>query len=716
MSATNSNKKTWRVITPVPEDAPEPVCVHYVRGYALRIFGYRDSEGALLGYTCLFGTSSGGSTTLTRTWCEEVGGTKAEWRWAVFPAMRPLFGLDRLAEQPEMPVLVCFDELSATYASEMFPAYVAVSWPGGIRKIGEVDWSPLRGRMVAIWADHGAQTFKVAKGDPQEGVVMPRARQPNWRAAQTIAGTLRAFNAAVWTVVCPREGETFPDGWNIARAVGDGWTAEVLDAWYAGHLDNDRAHPLIKHFPAEPALGGATDVPESAGADDIAPAADHGTKHAKGASTATQAPPVDEELWKRTLLRKDGSGPLLPELANVRAILSHHPAWRDVIYLDEFAQRIMKRHPPPFEGGAGGEWSDTDDLQSHEWLSVQAGILKLQTKTIASAVSTVAKLNGHNPVRTYLRGLQWDGTKRLDTWLRCYLGATPTAFATVADIERLDDYLAVVGRKWMLGAVARAFVPGIKFDYVLIFEGQQGLGKSSAIAILGGDWAMDTPFSMSDKEGMENIRGKWIVELSELDAFNKAETTTAKSFFSRSTDRFRLPYGHRSADFKRSCVFAGTTNEHEYFRDATGNRRYWPVVCRRQGFDRDALKRDRDQLFAEALAAFDAGEQIYPDLATELNIIRPEQDLRSVPDTWIGKIADWLANSEYRAMNPHEKITVRMLLEQCIKIDAGRIDQHSHAIRVGRALNKLGYRKVEDKSLPDRFYYEKRQSNDQDAE
>ncbi|HXC41533.1 MAG TPA: VapE domain-containing protein, partial [Burkholderiales bacterium] len=553
-----SPRTPWTWVHPVPEGTPDPRFVHYARGRPIEVYPYRTFAGELLGYSCLFPKDSGGTEILSLIWCRNADNEFA-WRWQQFGGgfndeLRPLYGLDAFAETPDAYVLLVFDECSAEHARRIFPEFVPISFPGSFRKSGLVDWSPLKSASsVAIWPDHGAQPFRAAKGDPQAGQVMPLERQPAFRAAHSIAATLRSLGIMVWSIFHAREGDSpLPDGWNIARAKADGWSDQLIRDWYDGHLGNARPPDRFKIAPAEPALEAPHEprTPSSS--------ASPSTPSTGSAAAGDDAEP-DDVAWHDTLLRKDGTGPLLPELFNVRTFLSNHRDWRGVIYLDEFAQRVMKAKPPPFDGAEEGEWSDTDDSQAHEWLSAQAGILKIRTSTVAQAVQTVAKLNGRNPLVERLRSLKWDGAPRLDTWLRTYLGALPGPNATVADMERLDGYLGLVGRKWLLGAVARAFVPGIKFDYVLVLEGQQGLGKSSAFAIIGGQWAMDTPFSLSDKEGMENIRGKWIVELAELDAFNKAESTTAKSFFSRVTDRFRLPYGKRSADFKRACVFGGTT-------------------------------------------------------------------------------------------------------------------------------------------------------------
>ena len=681
-----AQKSNWVPITPVPDEAPAPPAAHHVRGAAQRMFHYRDEMGRTLGFVCRFATSSGGATSIPLTWCSAAENARA-WRWVQFPSLRPLFNLHRLAAVPEVsdsgvlpeapPVLLVFDELSADCAQSMFPGYVAVSWPGGIRKIADVDWSPLKGRRVAIFPDHGGASFRVAKGDPATGQLLPRDRQPNVRAAFAIADILRGFQATPYTIVDTGPPEALPDGWNLADAVNEGWDEDKVHQWFIDHVS----------LPWAP-------KPE------------------------TPPPAASGEGWELELLRKDGHGPLLAELYNVRMILTHHAAWRDVIYLDQYAHSVMKRSAPPFEGGKVGEWSDVDDSMTHDWLSSKCGILKLRTAMIAEAVQAVASVNGVNPLTKYLLSLKWDGKKRDDNWLITYLGAGTKVLPddNLQEIEQAKarmGYLKRAGPMWLISAVGRALKPGIKVDHVLILEGQQGLGKSSVLVVLGGEWAMDTPFSLSDKEGMETIRGKWIIEIAELDSFNKAENTTAKTFFSRRKDRFRLPYGHRSADFERSCVFAGTTNENEYFRDPTGNRRYWPVES--GTYNHDALLRDRDQLLAEAVHRFLAGERFHPTFAEQEKYFSPEQDRRQVDDPWIAKIGRWLqsdAGKESIMMN-RGRITMLLILQRCLNIDAGRMDQHSMATRVGRCMRKLGFVKREDKALPDRFYYEKGQSSDE---
>lgn len=690
MSAETAAKSRshWQPILPVPDDAPAPRLRHHLRGDPIRSFKYLNGDGRLLGYVCRFLRSTGGSIEMTLTWCRNVEDDSRAWRWIQFPPKRPIYGWERVAKRENKIALLVHDEWAVEELRQQggatFAGYEPITWPGGRTKIGEVDWSPLRGQVVFVWMPHSAERFKVAQGDPQSGELIPLEKQP-WRVlARRLQETLREFGAIVPCILEAQTTEELPDQWDAIRAFDTGWDAPKLGEWIDAHLG---------------------------------PAAEVKTANA----LATPSPASGGDHWMRTLIRKDGTGALQAELHNVRLILSHHEAWRDVIYLDEFAHTILKAKAPPFQGGEAGEWSDTDDSMAADWLSSTCGILKLRTSLVAEAVQTVAKLKAKNPLQAHLRGLKWDKTPRIDTWLRTYLNAGPiTEDMSEAECASMERYLGIVGRLWLMGAVKRALQPGCKFDYMLILEGLQGLGKSSVMAIIGGAWAMDTPFSLNDKEGLENIRGKWLIEVAELDSFNKAESSAAKSFFSRQVDRFRLPYAKRSLDFKRSCAFGGTVNEGEYFRDATGNRRYWPVHCPGRGYDREALVRDRDQLLAEAVFRIGEGEQHWPSKDEE-KLIRRQQGLREVADPWVGKIArainDWEESTDSLMGDGKRKpLTRELVLTKFLHIDTGRLDERSMAVRVGRALAKLGYIKIEDKALPERFKYEKRQSSHEDDE
>ena len=199
-------------------------------------------------------------------------------------------------------------------------------------------------------------------------------------------------------------------------------------------------------------------------------------------------------------------------------------------------------------------------------------------------------------VLDYLNQISWDGVPRLDTWLVAYIGTEDT------------EYTQAVGPRWMISGVARIYEPGCKADCVLVLEGPQGILKSSAFAAIGGAWYTNDVAALGTTAAQEQILGNWIVELDELEAVTRARDVVAvKAFVSRSIDKFRLPYGHRSHAHPRQCIFGGTTNRETWMRDETGGRRWWPV---RSGLiDIDALRQDRDQLWAEARDRYLTGER-----------------------------------------------------------------------------------------------------------
>lgn len=375
--------------------------------------------------------------------------------------------------------------------------------------------------------------------------------------------------------------------------------------------------------------------------------------------------PAADEPWREQLLFT-AKGGMVAHAFNVALILGNDRRWKGVIAYDSFSSKIRKLKTPPY-GGAPGDWSDLDDVRVTLWLADVYGLC-VKSATVLEAVNAVAHDNAFHPVRQFLDGLAWDGTPRLEQWLQNHLG--------VADSE----YARRVGKRWMVSAVARVFSPGCKADSVLILEGLQGAGKSTSMAVLGGEWFMDTPFNLGDKDGYQAIRGKWIVELGELDAFNKAESTRAKQFFSASVDTYRESYGRRVLDVPRQCVFVGTTNQDEYLKDDTGNRRYWPVTCTR--VDIEGLRASREQLWAEAVAAYRAGDVWWVE-RDEAELFAVEQDKRYQADMWEEPIIHYL-------MHQHigDAVTGAHILEKALNIDPSHWGKPEQ-MRVGKIMHRL---------------------------
>jgi len=283
----------------------------------------------------------------------------------------------------------------------------------------------------------------------------------------------------------------------------------------------------------------------------------------------------------------------------------------------------------------------------------QAGMHSVGSDLTAQAVRAVAELNRYHPVKDWLESLHHDGKPRLDTWLTRYLGVDAS------------PYSRAVGRAFLIVMVARTMRPGCKHDHVLVLGGAQGIGKSTACHILGGDYAGDNMPSIRDgaKEAGLYLKGHWLVELAELAPSRKAEAEDLKAFLTRDTDEIRAPYARRADIVPRQCVFVGTTNETAFLRDASGGRRFWPVTCGAT-IKTAALAEDREQLFAEAVAAFRAGEawHLPPDLERQAAV---EQEAAREEHPWeqpIRRILDGLTEGDGFDRKPKNSVTVSELL------------------------------------------------------
>jgi predicted P-loop ATPase len=284
-------------------------------------------------------------------------------------------------------------------------------------------------------------------------------------------------------------------------------------------------------------------------------------------------------------------------------------------------------------------------------------------ETAGQEVQTVAREHPFHPVVDYLEALTWDRNKRISRWLPTYLGA------------KESEYTQAVGKKWLIGGVARVYRPGCKNDTCLNLEGAQGSLKSTALRCLADPWFTDDMPELGTKDSALQTRGVCLIELSELDSMNKTEISKVKAFMTRAVDRFRPPFGRRLIESPRECFFAGTTNQDHYLQDETGGRRFWPVRCGTILID--DLRRDRDQLLAEAVAKFRAGAVWWLTDAKTNAAAADEQRDRYVGDAWAQLIAAWVAG--------RESVSIQEVLALCIdkpKENWSQADQN----RVARCL------------------------------
>lgn len=366
-----------------------------------------------------------------------------------------------------------------------------------------------------------------------------------------------------------------------------------------------------------------------------------------------------EEDWQSVLIRRRGE--ITSDLANIVAILAHDDAWRGRIRYNEARQQIET------DDTGWRPWADTDDTEAAVWMQRQWG-LRVRPEAVCQAVGLLSRQQRANPLAIHLDGLQWGGVPRLDRWLTTYAGAADT------------DYTRAVGACWLRSAVARALRPGVKADAALVLEGAQGAGKSSLLGVIGGDYFTDDIHDLSSKDAALAISRAWIVELPELSALGRAEVELIKAFLSRTVDRFRPPYGRALVELPRRCVFGGTTNRSDYLRDDTGNRRFWPV--RVGAVDLDALRRDRDQLLAEAVATWRGGAGLV--LPAEVRGGHAEiVEGRRQEDPWEEDIARYLAQKT--------SVTSGDVLS-ALNIPTERRTRGDQ-MRAGQVLARLGWRK-----------------------
>jgi len=398
--------------------------------------------------------------------------------------------------------------------------------------------------------------------------------------------------------------------------------------------------------------------------------------------------------WQANLRRAERSYAILPALDNVFAILANDPRWEGVLGFEEFSNRVMKVKPPPFDGGEVGEWTDRDDARCILWLGQLWGF-GTRSDVVMDAVFLVADRNRYHVVRDYLSSLQWDRTPRLRTWCIAHLGAVDTPYTRLA------------GYKYLMGAVGRVMRPGCKMDNLLILEGAQDAGKSAVFRVLfGAQWFTDANIQIGEKDAFAAMAGKWVIELAELDALSKADSSLSKKFFSTAVDTYRPVYAKRAIDVPRQSVFAGTVNFDTYLKDESGNRRYWPIRVA-DALNLRQLAADRDQIWAEAYSEYLEWEKA--NLEADIPLPAPWQVLPAEKPLFeLEQYARYEGDEYENLIRGHllgkKRTTMGEILAEVLKLEISKWTMAEQR-RVGKALKSIGWVRKRESTQSRSWYY-----------
>ena len=395
----------------------------------------------------------------------------------------------------------------------------------------------------------------------------------------------------------------------------------------------------------------------------------------------------------------------LSTYGNTIKVIAACPELIGAYYYDQFADQITCVKNPEAPAGiptpvferTPRPMCDADVSVVIYWC--EAAGFSPQPAMVERCIRDYASSRAVHPVRDYLQSLQWDGTPRLTGWLTTYMGV------------KFDTYSAMVGRYWLVSAVARVMEPGCQADHVLILEGPQGVGKSTLTRILAVNqrWHFDGQVNMGNKETPMLLQGKWIVEFQELGGMRRQEGEKIKEFFTQHTDKYVKKYSNLETVFPRQCVFVATVNHNQYLQDDTGNRRFWPVIVKR--LEKEKLERDVDQLWAEAYAIYKAGETCpdcilpnrcdnhrwWPSVDEQSMWFSEEQSKRVPDDLWSASVDKWMIHygRQLRTARTTQNAlgrwpTTSEVLTGALEI-ATQEQNKLHEVRVSRVLRQLGY-------------------------
>lgn len=569
------------LIVPVPDTAPAPTFKHPRYGEPSARWEYRDSKGRLLMYTCRFDPEGERKQVIPRSWCRHPTEDNRErwtWRGITGTKKRPLYGLDRLAADPEADAIVVEGEKSADAGQRLFgQAAIVVTWMGGVDTADRVNINALAGRRVVLWPDFDAQR------DKNTGELLPFHEQPGVRAMMALAQTLKGVAREIIMVGYSMDPERH--GWDLADAEAEGWTTEQVASYMANragdpwHIAGGRQEAAPTPAPAPRAEQPQAEAPTQP----PAPPADNDNE---------QRLPLDASVNPFGFPHMGEKGQPLNTVENLAYLIGEYGITARYNIIRKNVEVAIPGRSYSADNRANAALAELTSLCARN---------RMPQSMLADYIKLIADANAYNPVQDWIASKPWDGISRVQALCNT---------VNVAGDRTLTDKLIF---RWLVSAVAAVFMPsGFESHGVLVFTGPQGQGKTKWIKRLVAPELLDVVLvgavlDPNNKDTVTNAISHWLVELGELDAtFRKADIARLKSFVTNATDKVRRPYDRIESEYQRRTVFFASVNEDRYLVDDTGNRRWWTVPVVSIDYHHEI---DVQQLWAEILAKWRAGEQ-----------------------------------------------------------------------------------------------------------
>lgn len=638
-------------LVPPPAGVVQPAFVHRTFGKATQFWTYKDHDGSILFYVSRH-EHNGEKEFLPWSWSKHY----KKWVNKMWPAPRPLYGLEHLKANPKAPVLIVEGEKACDAAREIVKEspYIVLSWPSGSAAATLVDLTPLHGRKVLLWPDADDKKWPENNNVPtsKRGKRKEEEEQPGHKAMLKIAEQIVAHCAEVKIISVYNL--TRPDGWDAHDALAEGMDYKQFLA-FAKPRANLVAKPSVV---AEimPDMPPAPPIESYNAAIDVTLTLNDGS------------PLPTEGMWERwqrlgLQLTTTKNPVAVCNADNVSRVMEQDHEFKGKLWFDEFHKKVFTT----WRTGKLREFSDADFHKLVVLLQRDYGLTTISPQSVRTAVAACAYDDVRNEPRDWMNTLKWDGTTRIRNFLANYMGCT----------HEPEEYVQAISMNFWLSMIARVYIPGVKADNMVVLEGSQGKGKSTALNIIGGKWFVETSEDPRNKDFYQILNGALIVEIAELDSFSKADLNTIKKTMSCRVDRFRAPYATAPADHPRQCVFAGSTNQDDYLKDPSGARRFWPTMT--GAIDLKAIERDRDQLFAEAVALHKDG---WPHWIVPKEAAEAVQEERYDSDAWEEPIRKWTRDKR--------SFLIMDVATQVLNFDMHNVKPVDQR-RIGAILRRLGY-------------------------